>query len=394
LKDILARATAPDARDRYPTAVAFASDLRRHLSDQPLRGVGNRSLPERWRKWRRRRPLALPLILTLAALLSFGVGLTLRMDRQADRARVALGEAEEHLAGGRYAEAERAGRGGEELLDGVPLRGPLRSRLREVRRAAERGLAADELHVLCERVRPLYTAPASAATQVRAAELRCRELWDDRDRLVRLLAGQSPTEAERRWRLDLLDLGILTAHLGVRLAQPGGLTAARRRALDTLAEAEALLGSSPVLYRERAGYARALGMGALADEADRLADRLPPRSAWEYTASGRAALASGDLARASADLDRAVAQEPGSFWPNYHRGVCRLRMGEPAEALASFGACVSLAPANAWCFYNRGLAYAELGRLESARADFDRAIALDRDFEAAYHAKAAVEHRR
>src|SRR3712207_6936721 len=44
------------ADERYPTAQALADDLRRHLTDQPLAGVSNRSLAERWRKWRRRRP--------------------------------------------------------------------------------------------------------------------------------------------------------------------------------------------------------------------------------------------------------------------------------------------------------------------------------------------------
>ena len=35
-------------------AGALAGDLRRHLMHLPLKGVSNRSLPERWRKWRRR----------------------------------------------------------------------------------------------------------------------------------------------------------------------------------------------------------------------------------------------------------------------------------------------------------------------------------------------------
>ncbi len=43
-------------RDRYRDAASLADDLRRHLADLPLRGVPNRSWPERWRKWRRRHP--------------------------------------------------------------------------------------------------------------------------------------------------------------------------------------------------------------------------------------------------------------------------------------------------------------------------------------------------
>src|SRR5262249_57978758 len=58
LADLLDRCLAPDPRERYPDAAALAADLRRHLTDLPLQGVRNRSLVERWRKWRRRRPSA------------------------------------------------------------------------------------------------------------------------------------------------------------------------------------------------------------------------------------------------------------------------------------------------------------------------------------------------
>ena len=77
LVDILSRCLAYEARDRYPDAALLAEDLRRHLSDLPLRGVANRSFSERWRKWRRRRPHALGwaaiLSLTLATLAASGL---------------------------------------------------------------------------------------------------------------------------------------------------------------------------------------------------------------------------------------------------------------------------------------------------------------------------------
>src|SRR5205085_8844896 len=68
LTDILDRCTAADPAARYPTAAVLAADLRRHLADLPLKGVRNRSLAERWGKWRRRRPAALPLTLAAAVL--------------------------------------------------------------------------------------------------------------------------------------------------------------------------------------------------------------------------------------------------------------------------------------------------------------------------------------
>ena len=59
LADIVEKCTANKPDDRYHDAAALADDLRRYLSEQPLRGVANRSMIESWRKWRRRRPAAL-----------------------------------------------------------------------------------------------------------------------------------------------------------------------------------------------------------------------------------------------------------------------------------------------------------------------------------------------
>src|SRR5262249_24919528 len=77
LADVVARCLAADPADRYPDAAALAADLRRHLAGLPLFGVPNRSLRERWQKWRRRRPhgllwAALLLALTAAPALLFG----------------------------------------------------------------------------------------------------------------------------------------------------------------------------------------------------------------------------------------------------------------------------------------------------------------------------------
>ena len=58
LADIVDKCLAKRPSDRYGDAALLADDLRRQMSDLPLRGVPNRSIAERWRKWRRRRPAA------------------------------------------------------------------------------------------------------------------------------------------------------------------------------------------------------------------------------------------------------------------------------------------------------------------------------------------------
>ena len=51
LSDIIRKCLCDHPCDRYADAAALASDLRRHLSNLPLRGVPNRSLTERWRSF-------------------------------------------------------------------------------------------------------------------------------------------------------------------------------------------------------------------------------------------------------------------------------------------------------------------------------------------------------
>ena len=75
LADVIRKCLASDPDGRYPDAASLAEDLRRHMADLPLRGVPNRSLPERWRKWRRHRPDA--LFRTQALLLASCLAATL-----------------------------------------------------------------------------------------------------------------------------------------------------------------------------------------------------------------------------------------------------------------------------------------------------------------------------
>ena len=392
LRDILARCTAADPRARYASAAEVAADLRRHLAHRPLRGVANRSLVERWGKWRRRQPLALPLLLAFAAVVAVTVGLFTRAAGQTARATAALDRGEAHLRHGRYAEAAETLRGGEAVLDGVPLRDDLRRRLRDTRRTAERAEAADELHAVCEQVRPLLAADEVTPAQARSTAARCAELWARRESLVATLDGQPTPALDRRWRNDLLDLAVLAAHLHARSA-PGDATAATRHALAILGEAEALLGPNVVLDLERARYARSLGATEVADAADMRAANTEPRTAWKHVVVGRAALAAGDPARATALFDRALALDAGCFWAHYYRGASALQAGEAADGLAAFAACVALAPDSPWCWYNRGVAHSALGKLDAARADFDRVLELEGAFGAAYLARAAVHHR-
>ncbi len=133
LADILARCSAPEPAERYPSANDVAVDLRRHLADLPLKGVANRSLAERWRKWRRRRPYALSIVAILLALAIGGVSLAIHTGARADRATAALNDGETRLREGRFSEAAELLRNGESLVAGLPFPRSLCDRLRDAR---------------------------------------------------------------------------------------------------------------------------------------------------------------------------------------------------------------------------------------------------------------------
>ncbi len=131
VSDIVHKCMAADPAARYRTAADLAEDLRRHLADLPLRGVPNRSLAERWRKWRRRRPYA-PLVLALLlALLAAATLLGTGIARRYAEARRALRDGEDHLARHSYAEAVSALQRGRDEAGSLPCAGGLASRLDE-----------------------------------------------------------------------------------------------------------------------------------------------------------------------------------------------------------------------------------------------------------------------
>jgi tetratricopeptide (TPR) repeat protein len=332
LSDVINRCLAADPSDRYPHMAALADDLRRHLAHRPLAGVGNRSLVERWQKWRRRRPhrVALTGMMMLAVLLAVGaVGIAaVSQFFQRDRAN-------ELLRRLHAADQEQA--------------------------AARRNTAAQELHQLAERVRFLYGVDHHADESLRALEPSCRALWEDRFRIVEHLKPVEPLIRD-----DLLDLAIFWADLQELLAPPALRNDARMKSLAVLGEAEALLGPSPVIDQERKRH------GGPEPSFPTTAT-----TAWEHCALGRAFLRSGDLERAFEELKRAVDLQPQGLWPNFYYGLCAYRLKRYLDAVAAYGICIGAAPEPAGCFYNRALAYEAFDRTDLALQDYTRALQLD-----------------
>jgi len=341
LADVLAKCLKENAIERYPNAAALAADLRRHLGNLPLEGVPNRSLVERWAKWRRRRPYTLRFAMLTAALLLTG------------------------------------------LAAGVIfyLHEKLARELQPTRQAE----AAEQLHAVVDRIRVAYTADSILAESLRDLEGPCWTAWQKRGRITDKLS-ELPADERERLQTDLLDLAVLAADLRVQRASGGEAAAARHDALQVLSEAEELFGPRHILYRERQVHAEALGLTEQARAASEKAAGLAPRTVWEHCALGRSFLKAGRTEAAQAEIRKAVRLEPAALWPNYYLGHCAYRLQEYADAVAAFSVCLGAASqdggqksktAVAGSFYNRGLAHSALGHNDQALTDYDHALTLN-----------------
>jgi serine/threonine protein kinase/tetratricopeptide (TPR) repeat protein len=388
LADMIQKCLAHDPDERYPDATDFATDLRRHLTDRPLCGVANRSLGERWRKWRRRRPHALALsgmfVGTLVVILiaAFAVESVRRQHHdqrvhEAERAaQTALVEGHDQLTNHQFEEAVRTLTRGQAQVKNLPSSRELAEALDVQLRTAMRARQAHDLHVVAERLRFSYDMDSLGRTAAQELEARSREVWGARSDLIESRGPELEPELEQRIRTDLLELAVLWTDLHARLAPGDEAVNARQQALQVLAEAEALFGPSHILYRERQSHAEALGRTEAAQEAARRASELAPRTAWEHYALGRFLFRSGDLESAASEYNRAIDLRPQDFWPHFYQGICAYRLHRFDQAVNAFQVCVALAPNCAECFYNLGLAHTALGHAAQALGDYDHALLL------------------
>ena len=229
LAAIIARGLEKDPQKRYASASLLADDLRRHLDDQPLVGVANRSLTERWTKWRRHNPIALAragaVVTALVGLATAAFIAWFAADR---RIADVIGELEQGriqvVAGDHRQAAQRLDHALTLLESCTPLE-HLLPRAREARASLivmrEKNRRAEmiiQLHDLAERARFLYAAvPATSAT-ARGLRDRLAEIWRARDQIDLRLAQDADDRTSVRVRADLLDLSILWAELHVELA--------------------------------------------------------------------------------------------------------------------------------------------------------------------------------
>jgi eukaryotic-like serine/threonine-protein kinase len=379
LSDIIRKCLSVDPSDRYARASAVASDLRRHLNHLPLVGVPNRSLFERWQKWRRRRPTALvqqgSLVLAIGAAITAATILVGAYRHRLDELKIAIETSRGYVATRQFGLAEDVLKRALALAGSTPAFESWRQMCVVELRLVLRDRKAAELHELAELVRFRSGMSARPSDDARSLVERGRAIWAAHTLLLAPIPGRSELEIEQAIRTDLLDIITVWADLNVRLATASETKGAIRESLAQLDEAAGILGSGPALERLRVMYQEALGPAVGSPRTT--AVPLEPKTAWEHCDLGRAYLRDGEFAAAATQFQAAVDLHPRDFWSNFFQGLCAHKLGRFDEAVSAFRVCISLAENPAECYFNRALAYEALGRTEEALLDYTRALRCD-----------------
>jgi eukaryotic-like serine/threonine-protein kinase len=385
LEDVIHKCLALKPSARYHDAGQLAADLRFHLSNLPLRGVPNRSLPERWRKWRRRKPYTLPLAaIGVAAFLIVGVvcGLFYR-----DRIRMAdslLQQSQREFDNRDFESSIGHAQGALNGLGWFPWQTGIREQLKGTIVADEQAQAASALHDFVDHLRFVDGQQISSETLSQLAA-DCNKLWETRGKFALHSDNRREKQAgDYSLRCNLYDLAILSSRLNLQLAGPAKLADARRARRQRLKEAAELCGESPILELER----RADVVDGTSMSSDRAIGEIPTaHEPWEHYAIGRWLMHQGALAEAEQQYRAALDQKPNDFWLNFQLARCSFDLQHFESALVAASVCVALEPSRPECYYNRAVCHESLEQNDEALADFNQSLKLDAHFTPASDAK-------
>ena len=366
LSDILNRCLAVNPLKRYRSASELADDLRRHLAQLPLKGVRNRSILERWRKWRRRRPQG-RVVITLSLLLALGAGVLAFV--YWNQQNQVLEQAKAQWENGRHLAETGDYRGALTSLrqaHAVAVRSPLGNSVRaSIAKDAERIqlLSTDQdLLSFVDKMRYLYSDPHLTTSQSDELANLCERAWSK-------FVEDDPIRTRSSTTTDaLIDLALLWADFSARAeASP---VQSKERGLSVLRRIESSIGPQKSLswakghYSEQANTSQGLDSSA-------------KEFAWESLVNGRWLFAAGryeDAAEAFVDV---IRHQPDKFWPWFYLGLCRHRLAAYEESVNSLTVAIALRPESAECYFHRANALVALDRGSEARADYDRALSLE-----------------
>ena len=338
VESIVGKLLAPRPEDRYQTANELHEDLERQLADRPLRFAADRSIPERFGKWRRRNPRLLVAMVLAAAVAAVG-----------STGAYAFGESEKRVAG----EAETRARNLQDGMEAVRLDLTLpvnpKHRTRGMKQA---------MRLLSE-----YGLPADPKWQSQAAFQRLpaakrSELAGNVGELLVLLA-------QARWEEG-------------KANDPQG-AAADARFLGQLAEGCFDDSPPPLLARQRAEFE-----AVLAGRAVEVAESVESRTSRDYFLDGAALVAAGRFDAALKPLERAIALQPNHATGHFLLAYCRYKLGLYDRAIERYETVAAFLPEDPRPAFYTGIAFGKLNRPVAAEEAFTRALELDPKYGEAY----------
>jgi serine/threonine protein kinase/tetratricopeptide (TPR) repeat protein len=378
LSDILARCTADDPTQRYQTAAELAADLRHHLEDKPLTGVPNRSLAERWVKWRRREPYALTRLLLVIGLFVAvaGAGTLVfgSFARQQELTQSYFDAGVSQMNKQEFAQAAVSFREGIEAARAFGVRDDLREALENRFAFAEHAARGKDLHDKVEQLRNMSLADSLDTLHLLTMEAICKEMWKLREPLLAKQPESVDPSFDQRVRRDLVELAICWGEAHVRWGKPEQVADRRKFARDILAACADFTPSAAVLEWYRGLYA---DVGPVVPDLDGALRR--GLSAWEGYCLGRLFLKSGEYAKATGALEESRHEGPADYWTNYCLGLSELRRERYPQAEEAFSVCVGKRSAEPIGYQRRGETRAARATPEAWRAalaDYDYALAL------------------
>lgn len=410
---------------RYPSALAFAEDLRRWRSDEPI--LARRITG--WERFRRRvaRHKAVVIPSVLAGLLLLGVaawlvaGTVLKKGRiRSEMAEAAQSESRGDVEKARdsYRKVLDLDAWNREAADGLRrTESELRKRKLELEARAARSKAESDALALLESgrlaldqaSRYLYRRDAEHAELVRLVGNARRPIEQAVETaphlpLAHYLLGRAwdlegeEEKAEHSWRAALrIDSGFAPAHyyLGRLLMARAFLSAL----ISTPGEGETRRAEAKRIAEEAAGE---LALGA-DDELTRVvADAMIAYTRKDFPRARAVAVEGIERFRAREgveelhwlaglarhgestapdaglpDLDRAIELRPQFWLALYSRGIVRKTAGNLAGALEDFDCALRIRPRCVEGLVGRGVIRKALGRVDDALADYEAAIRID-----------------
>jgi serine/threonine protein kinase/tetratricopeptide (TPR) repeat protein len=349
LESIVRTCLAPNPADRYQQAEHLAKDLRRFLTDQPLKHAPELSRTEQVRKWVRRHPrlTSVGSVVTAAVVLLVAVG-------------TALVGVRTHL---------------QAALD--------RERSQTYRTGTARALC------LVNTTSPVHDHLPQAITICRDT-LNLFEVLDRADWQHTAAWVRQPEATRRHLAEDTRELLVMLAWAEVRRA-PGD-RGVLEQGLVLLDRADAVEGlkPSPAVRRARAGYRKQLGDGTGAAGAERAAPIAPVSAGDHYLLAAtfllernpRDPVGHAEATKAVLkELNEAVRLNPRHYGSWILRGICHQEQGEHTLAAADFSTCIGLWPEFSWGYFNRACALAMSGQPLEALDDYTAALACDPDMQ-------------